>query len=221
MNLFFYVEGSSTEFKVYQKWVKYFKPNLDYIDSIDQYDNNKYFIKSGGGIPQMLQDNLVSSVKTVNDLIKSGTNIYKFIFVIDVENRSPDDVLGEVDSRLKSLKCLTKFSIVIQNYCIESWALGNRSIFPRHPSDSILRDFKNFYDVSSLDPEKMPNYDGYPTKALFSKRYLKKIANNYRSTYSTTNPNFIMTRDFFTGIMERHNNTSHINSFNSFLEAFL
>ncbi|MDV2999865.1 MAG: hypothetical protein N5P05_001471 [Chroococcopsis gigantea SAG 12.99] len=52
MNIYFLVEGNSTERKIYPKWLEYLIPELMRVDYHDQVDNNNYYLISGEGYPE-------------------------------------------------------------------------------------------------------------------------------------------------------------------------
>ena len=59
-----------------------------------------------------------------------------------------------VDSHNKNLD----YQIIIQHFCLETWALGNRVIITRNPISASIREYRKYFDVLVDDPELLPGY---------------------------------------------------------------
>ena len=51
MNIYFLVEGQSTEPDVYPAWLSFLVPELIRVDNFDEVDRNNYYLFSSCGIP--------------------------------------------------------------------------------------------------------------------------------------------------------------------------
>jgi hypothetical protein len=67
----------------------------------------------------------------------------------------------------------TKLEIIVQNKCFETWFLGNPKLFKQNPQSEIMKEFNQFYNVKTDDPELMekPNDFGGST-AMYHFKYL-------------------------------------------------
>ncbi len=55
MNIYLVVEGASSELQIYRKWVKFVNPAFDFVDNIDEVENDNVYMISGFGHPQYLK----------------------------------------------------------------------------------------------------------------------------------------------------------------------
>ena len=63
MNIYFLVEGKSTEKKVYPKFVEYFfEGRLTKVNQFNQVVDNNYFLLSGNGYPRIFTDVLKNAI---------------------------------------------------------------------------------------------------------------------------------------------------------------
>ncbi len=72
MNLYFLVEGNSTEKKIYPRWLEYLIPELTQVKYYDEVIKNNYYLISGQGYPAILHDGLDNAI----DKIKEVNNYY-------------------------------------------------------------------------------------------------------------------------------------------------
>ena len=134
-----------------------------------------------------------------------------------------DDKLEEILNFLDGKICNAEIKIIIQHFCFETWALGNKRLGPRNPKNEILRKYKAHFNVLSDDPELLPSY---PPESLnrsqFAVRYLRRMLNDkFRNlTYTKNNPKALLHNSYFTEVKRRFEQTGHIASFSTFLDAF-
>ena len=64
--------------------------------------------------------------------------------------------LLEVKGWTAKYKCRVEIKYVIQHFCIETWFLGNKTIFKNKPKDKELNDYLKIFDVRVNDPELLP-----------------------------------------------------------------
>lgn len=216
MNLYVVVEGEKTESLVYKKWIRYINPKLRHVESLQDLQNNNFIIYAGYGHPFYF-DVIDSAIEDINN---SGL-IDRLVISVDSEDMSYQEKYDEINSHINSKHCDSEIFIIVQHYCFESWALGNKSIISRNSQDELLRKYVDFYNVVENDPELMPAFANL-NRSQFSYRYLRKAVNEkYRNlTYSKSNPKILLNRKYFEKIKNRYLGTGHISSFSNFLEAF-
>ncbi len=192
MNLYFLVEGRSTEKKLYPKWLGHLLPSLEQVPSPSEAQANNYFLISGGGYPQILGDKLVNSLL---DVAAAGAYDY-FVVVLDAEEVTPAERIEEVRTKVDQSLAengislgTCKLMVIVQNRCIETWLLGNRRVFRRNPNSSELRRYVDFYNVHDDDPELMdkpPGTEG--TMAAFHYEYLRLVLRERNTPYTKKTP---------------------------------
>ena len=114
--------------------------------------------------------------------------------------------------------------LIIQNFCLETWALGNRKIVPLSRTNRRLRFYKRTHHVGKLDPEDLPALPAENlNRAQFAERYLRTMVNQkYRNlTCTKSNPSILLGQPYFDQLKKRLANTGHIASFTDFLDAFV
>ena len=67
MNIYFLVEGQSTEAEVYPAWLSYLIPDLERVYNFDEVEKNNYYLFSSFGIPYIDKD-ILNAVEDVNSL---------------------------------------------------------------------------------------------------------------------------------------------------------
>lgn len=70
MNIYFLVEGNSTEKKIYPQWLKYLVPELKQVKYFNEVQHNNYYLISGEGYPSILHDGLHNAVDKVQETQK-------------------------------------------------------------------------------------------------------------------------------------------------------
>ena len=185
MNIYVVGEGDVAEKQVYEKWIPFVNPNLSYVDSIFDITDNHFSIISGGGYP-----NYKDVVKyAIEDVNKHG-NIDRLVIAIDSEEMSYDEKYDEIVKHTKQFHCKADIHTVIQHFCIETWALGNRKVFSSRPQCRTLIEYKKIYDVKDNDPEMLPALRQEElNRAQFAEKYLRRIFQDKykRLTYSKLN----------------------------------
>ncbi|MEQ8536396.1 MAG: hypothetical protein RIB93_02865 [Coleofasciculus sp. D1-CHI-01] len=74
MNIYFLVEGKSTEKKIYPKWLEYLLPELIRVKYHDQVQKNNYYLISAKGYPAILYDALDNAIDKIKE-----TNNYDYL----------------------------------------------------------------------------------------------------------------------------------------------
>lgn len=217
MKIYLVVEGEIGEKKVYAKWIKYYRPNLKIIHYLDELVDNSVFIISGMGYPNYFEviENAALDVYE--------NKIDKLVVAIDSEDMTYREKFNEIQQVINSLHFKITYNIIIQHFCLETWALGNKVIVPRQPKNSELKTFRRFFDILNDDPALLPPYEPKNlNRAQFAELYLRRLLNDkYRNlTYSKRNPSALLHVKYFRRVVDRFRTTGHISSFNDFLKAF-
>jgi hypothetical protein len=219
MNIYVVVEGMVGERKVYQHWIPLVNPSLSYVPHISDIEHDHFSIIAGGGYPQYY-DVVENAIADVNDY----GNIDRLVIVVDSEEMGYDEKHAEVKERVSRLRCVAAICIVIQHFCLEAWALGNRVIIRPNPHCPRLREYKRFYNVRVDDPELLPAYPPEElNRAQFAAKYLRRALNDkYRNlTYTKSNPGALLHYKYLERLEQRLEQTGHIPSFDGFLTAFV
>jgi len=196
LNYYVIVEGVGDKV-IYSKWVKYVNPSYRVVNSIDEVQNQNIYIIMGGGQPYILEM-IEAGLHDVND-----NSIFDYLVVaVDSENmdyqEKKDEIVEYIEACQKSNNVNVDYKVIIQHYCIETWALGNRAIMSRHTTNTSLKEYKDFFDVSIKDPELLPvPPSANINRAHFAFDYLKRLLNEkYRNLgYSKGKPSVMSTNN--------------------------
>lgn len=218
MNVYLIVEGKG-EKKVYAHWVPLVNPSLSVVNSLDEVQHNNLVIYSGGGYPNYLE-----VIEAGVEDVATKEQLDRLVIAIDSEEMSYKQKRLEIDEFVKELGRTLDYKIIVQHFCLETWALGNKVIASRNPKDIQLRQYRNYFDVLTKDPELL---SGYPednlNRSQFAARYLAKLLNEkYKNlTYRKGTPNALLHDQYFNRVKMRLETTGHIASFKDFLAAFV
>jgi hypothetical protein len=212
MNLYFVLEGDQTEPKVFPKWIDIVLEGYSQVDFYTDVKHNNFYIFSGGGIPS-IYNHTINAIKDIN-----ACKLYdKLIVCLDGEeigvNARIKELLVTINESGIVLNDSCDLEIIVQDVCIESWFLGNRKIVKNNPQNQKLLKYKAFYDVSELDPEKMPNIGEFNTKAQFHFSYLREVFKERNISYSKSHPKEVSNKKYFEELCKRTDETSHLISF--------
>lgn len=218
MKLYVVVEGEG-EAKVYPKWIEVVNPALVRADRVDAIAENGYYLISGQGYPQymdMIRDAILD--------IARYPQYDRLVVGVDSEENSLAEKFQEIDEYIKGLRCPVPHRIVVQHFCLETWALGNRRVFHRNPGNPELRKCIEHFDVSAADPQLLTApADEELTRAKYAFKYLRLLLRerNPRLVYSKRNPMEIAEPHFLKRIVERFEQGRDIQSFAAFPAAFV
>lgn len=225
MNIYMIVEGAETETKVYPEWLCLLAPNMSRIDDAWSVKENSYYLFSGGGIPSIFQhiSNAVADINQINLGSESG-KAYDYLMVcMDTEEEDRAYIEQKINEQLKNDgRVLRNTQLVIfeQKVCMETWFLGNRVIYKENPQSQRLSKFMHYYNVKQDDPEDMGNINEseYATKAQFHHQYLKDMFRERNIRYSKNNPSEVCKQNYLNRLIERYEETGHIESFGKWYE---
>ena len=218
MNAYIIVEGKCTETLVLPEWLKIFAPNMIRINDPWNANQNNYYLFDGGGIPQIYK-HIVNAVRDVNAINTTGVTHYDCIMVLmDVEEETKGIIAQRIQEELDNAQIsLVNAELVLfeQKICIESWFLGNRTIYKDNPQDEVLRSYINYYNVKVDNPELMGNIsiDKFATKAQFHHSYLSHIFKERHIKYRKNNPDTVCKQTYLEKLIERYSETGHISTF--------
>lgn len=217
MNIHIVVEGEVGETRVYRNWVPFVNPQLSFVPHISKISHNNFSIISGGGYPYYF----TALGDALADCENYG-NIDRLVLAVDSEDQSYKDKYDEVVKEIAKQHCTMPVKIVIQHFCLESWALGNAQAIRPHPQCPILRKYLQFFNVRTHDPELLQAYQPDQTRAQFAEIYLRRALNDKfkQLTYTKHNPQVLLNRKYFDRVKHRFDSVQHIRSFNDFLTAF-
>ena len=107
-----------------------------------------------------------------------------------------------------------------QKVCMETWFLGNQSVFKENPQNSEYLEFIRYYNVGKDNPEAMGNMDEnrFATTARFHVRYLKRMLEERNMTYSKNNTVDVQQSAYLQQLIKRYEETEHIATFGSWYE---
>lgn len=216
MNYYLIVEGI-TEKKVYKKWIPYLRPELSHVPAIYDISENNFSIISGKGYPQYF-DVIDFAIDDVN----SNPQVNEVVISIDSEEMTLEDKINEMKDFLDGKDCTANINIMIQHFCFETWALGNKRIGPRNPPrNSIVFEYKNYFNVLTQDPELLGGYDRDElNRSQFAYKYLASLVRQRGTSYSKTHPTAVLNKQYLEGVIKRFSQNGHIRSIKTFLDIF-
>lgn len=218
MNLYFLVEGSQSERKIYPAWLAYLLPELQRVDNYDDVNENNYYLISGEGYSS-LYDFIPPSIEEIN----LNGNYNYFVMCFDADECTAAERHAEIHEFLLAQKLelikRTELVLIVQNRCLESWLLGNRKIYTKNPQNQPLLDYTKYYDVSVNCPENMGKYQDFNTHAQFHATYLRKLFEAKNTSYSKKNPGDARKEFYFNQLLERIKyEPEHLTTFRYFIE---
>jgi len=218
MNIYFLVEGRRTEKKVYPKWISILIPELSEINNAFLVDKNNFYIFSGNGYPSLLNNHLRNSIEEINSIDKFDY----FVICLDADEVTVKERINEVKQFIKqekiNLNSKTNLEIFVQNRCIETWFLGNPKVYKRNPNSELLKEFTDFYNVSTNDPELMGKFEGFETHAVFHEVYLSEMLSERNIQYSKKNPRGVVEPKYLNELINRASTKNHIQTFKKFVD---
>ena len=240
MNFYFVFEGK-TEPIVYKKWLSVLIPDLTEVDSFDAVNQNNYYYVSDMGVPSCYRV-AANAIQDINAFPKYN---YLVLFT-DADRFTVAEKKAEADEQIKlelkdkPFKILPEncqLEIIVQKVCIETWFLGNRKFFVRHPQNNpTLTQYIEYFDVSKSNPEDLAgefvqdeentkDIFGYKTKALFHEGYLREIfkerssASNKSFSYRKSKPMEVQEEYYLKQLIARiEANSDHLLSFQEFIK---
>jgi DNA polymerase I-like protein with 3'-5' exonuclease and polymerase domains len=243
MNFYFVFEGK-TEQIVYKEWLSVLLPDLTEVASFDAVNQNNYYSVSDMGVPDCYKV-AANAIQDINECPKYN---YLVLFT-DADRFTVAEKKAEADKQInlaledkpfKKLPENCQLEIIVQKVCIETWFLGNKKFFVRHPQDNAtLKKYIAYFDVCTSNPEDLASefvqdeentkdIFGYKTKASFHEGYLKEIfkerssASNKSFSYRKSKPLEVQEKYYLDQLIARiEANSDHLLSFQEFIEFCL
>lgn|SRR5712691_503683 len=218
MNIYVVTEGK-VESIVYQHWIPCVNPSLTHVSSLIEVNVNNFYMVSGMGYPGYF--------KIIENAILDVNNNRKFdrlVISIDSEDMTKQEKYDQIHIFIANKSCCVEIKIVVQHFCFETWALGNRKIIKANTKSEKLREYKRLFNVRVHDPELLPEEPNEKlNRAQFAEKYLRLALNNtFRNlTYSKGNPQAVIHSKYFDQVRNRLRDMAHIASFGDFLRAFI
>jgi hypothetical protein len=225
VNLLLLVEAARTEPRVYRDWLKQRFPALVQVDRPAALGTSSYCIISGKGYPSM--ERRITGL--VRDLEARPGTADHFWICVDSEESGFAERHAAVERAVEKAvqgtafwerNPLLRLRIIVQHCCIETWFLGHRGFGRARPPSALLAEFKRFYDVSVDDPEHMGCPPRYVTRQSFHERYLREMLAAHGKRYTKEHPGIVTDASYFAALVERCEETGHLQSFRYLLEAF-
>lgn len=227
MNIYVVVEGQRTEKLVYASWISLVNTQLTHAPRMEDVDHNKYFIESGGALPSYFSV-IEAALENIATIKPNGYSLFdRLVIVVDSEDMALDEKRNEVRTFVDEVcgknEWNIDYRIIIQHFCFEAWALGNKRLFRGNFHDPRLLSYIKSYNVSKYDPELLPpRHDEQLNRAQHAKKYLGFLlrAKFPKQNYSVTNPGPVCHEKYFKQIETRRTTTGHVDSFGAILTAF-
>src|SRR5712691_5614124 len=181
MNLYVIIEGELGAKKLYASWIPFVNPALTHASQIPDVLHNHFYIEAAFGWPGYF-DRIRNAIENVATLEHNGVRQFdRLVIAIDSEDMSFTDkqteVLAEIEPMLDGCAPPIDYRLVIQHFCVETWALGNRRLIGGTP-DAKLIEYRAIHNVQTLDPELLP---ALPREDLnrtqFAYKYLRLLHN--------------------------------------------
>ena len=223
MNFYIVVEGDKTEMSVYPAWLSVLAPTYTRINSAWDVNENNYYLFSAGGIPS-IYTHVKNAVLDINEINSKGGPHYDYLLVcLDTEGENRDYIMQQIEKQLKSEGVsLQNAELVVfeQKVCMETWFLGNQSVFKENPQNPEYLDFIRYYNVGRDNPEEMGNMNEkkFTTTARFHVRYLKRMLEERNIAYSKKNTDDVQQSSYLQQLIKRYEETEHIATFGSWYE---
>lgn len=223
MNFYIIVEGEKTEMSVYPAWLSLLAPTYTRIENFDDVNENNYYIFCGGGIPS-IYTHVTNAILDINEINSKEGPHYDYLLVcLDTEEENRDYIMQQIEKQLKSKGVsLQNAELLVfeQKICMETWFLGNQSVFKDNPQASEYLDFIKYYNVGQNNPEEMGNMNPnrFATAARFHLRYLQQMLEERNMSYSKSNTRAVQQQTYLQQLIKRYEETGHIATFGSWYE---
>jgi hypothetical protein len=186
------------------------------INDISDTRDNAYYLISGYGYPNYFKI-IDSAIQDIND---SG-NFDCLVVAVDSEDKTYQEKYDEINDYVDGKLIAAELKIIVQHFCIETWALGNRQACRKNTSDKTLLEYKSVHDVRIADPELLPKYKDM-NRAQFAFSYLKCMVHDFYpgASYTKSRPEAVLDEYYFVQIKKRCETTPHVQSFKAFMDTF-
>lgn len=201
--------------KIYAAWLSHVFPMLRLVPRAEDVTEGCLRLITGGGQPQYLE-RVAEVLEEIAVIVQNRVD--RLFVCADAEDVSLEERHLEISESIEGLNPAIRYSVIVQNCCIETWLLGNKRFLKRNPQDAELRAFKSHYDVGELDPEVMEPMPPHKRKVSFHESYLKAMYRERGRSYTKKNPKPATEEHYLKDLIERFDQTSHIRSFGRLVE---
>jgi hypothetical protein len=225
LNLVLLVEGSETEPKVYQAWLRQRLPALQRVQEVADLETNGYVLVSGKGYPSCYR-RLSALLRDMDD---HPGKVDAFWLCLDSDEDTYEARHEEAAAAIRDAARGTGLGktnpsldlrVIVQHCCIETWFLGHEGFLRAGPQSRKLVAFKRFYDVSKSDPEQMGRPPGYVTRQSFHFDYLREMLAERSHRYTKVKPGVVLEPSYFDALRARCERSGQLASFQKLLGAF-
>lgn len=228
MNIYVVLEGDLGAKKVYSHWIPLVNPGLTLAPRIDNVTGNNFYVEAGGGYP-ILFEVIEGAIENIATMSNNGKRLFdRLVVALDSEEATfqekHEEISKYVQPRILETDPSIEFRLIIQHFCFEAWALGNRRLVKGNIHSEQLLKYRRLFDVGTKDPELLPpNQAEELNRAQFADKLLRHFFNEkFRNlTYSKNDPKPLCHDGYFNQLKKRLTDTGHINSFTTFLTAFV
>ena len=214
MNFYLLTEGRTEEL-VYRYWLTYIFPELRQVRHFNQIKRNNFIVKSSSGYP-FRNSILYDAVATCNRF----RNIDYLILIADSDDEDVESRKKFITDQLKHEKIVMErgtLKIFLQKRCFETWCLGSLLYNSVHSDKYNYQKFVSFYDVSKNDPELMGKPHWFrKSNSIFHFYYFREMLKQKKQKYAKAHPGIVMSKSFFEDIVERIEQSEHLNTFRDF-----
>jgi hypothetical protein len=220
MNVYIVAEGQ-TEKLIYREWIPQLNPALSEVQYVADFQANNFYIVDGGGVPQYFE-----AIEAAIEDGRANPTITRVVVCADSEDMTLAEKTAELMDFIQLRNPTVEVRVVVQHYCFESWALGNRRAMPvTVRTDPLLR-FKKHFDVSVHDPELLGPVPGSElNRAQTAKAYLRAmVSTKWKAeslTYLPGHPGPVAHKSYLRHVRSRHLENAHIQSLGALLTAFV
>lgn len=224
MNLVLLVEGSETEPRVYEAWLRQRVPTLQRAQTVADLTTDGYVLISGNGYPSY-EKRLAGLLR---DIDAHPGKVHGLWICVDSDEESHEDRRNEVQAAIEEAKRGTQMEttnpslevrVIVRHCCIETWFLGHDGFARAATQAHDVVAFKRFFDVSAEDPELMGRHPGYVTRQSFHLAYLKAMLAESSRRYTKQRPGVVLDPSYFDALRTRCARTGHLASFDTLLAA--
>ena len=148
-----------------------------------------------------------------------------FIVCLDAEEEEVDvrlqEVLTCVATSPVTLDPSVTTRVIVQKRSVETWLLGNKTIYPRNPTGEEFQEFARHYNVSTHDPELMGlPADCMDNHAQYHHAYLKAMFRERNIRYTKQNPGHASDQSYLNQLVQRVRaaNAAHLATLRVFLD---
>lgn len=207
MNLLLLVEGSESEPRIYDAWLRHLFPELRRVETCSLLTDSTFCIVAGHGYPHVLNH----VTQALDEIGRSG-RVDHFLICVDSDFRSLEATREALLACLPASGPRVPTHIVVQRRCIETWLLGHQALVAA-ASGPEARRFRERYDVAVYDPELLECPERPRRVSQHHKAYLRAVLPGYHEA----EPGPALSADYFHALIERHNTTGHLATFGHLL----